>query len=92
MIFRISICKLRCSKVTESVVGGWGRLALLSTSYPELCDIGQVTCHLCFHSFNCRTNRMYKILSCRLKFKYSVNQSFKLQKDRMGIECREGFL
>lgn len=43
MIFRISIRRLRWSKVTESVVGGWGRLALLSTSYPELCDIGQVT-------------------------------------------------
>ena len=43
MIFQISICKMRRSKVMESAVGGGGGRLLSPTSYPEPCDIGQVT-------------------------------------------------
>lgn len=83
MIFWISICKMRRSKVIESTDGKMGEVG----SYHQPAIKSHVTLvkspyHLCFYSFNCKTNGMYYIFSNRLKFKYSVNQSFKLQKDR----------
>lgn len=60
MIFRISICKMRQSKVIESADGKMGEVG----SYHQPAMQSSVTLvkspyHLCFQSFNCKTNRMY---------------------------------